>query len=63
MLTFKDSVSYSKLALLILSALVLTLIITQARLQQAAGESDAVNCVRFLYICRDLGHPSLPTTW
>ena len=32
------------------------LIITQARLQQAAGESDDVNHIRYLYIFRALGH-------
>ena len=31
---------------------------TLARLQQAAGELDAINRVRFLYICRALGHLS-----
>ena len=35
-----------------------TRIITQARLRQAAGELDAINRVRFLYICRALGHLS-----
>ena len=32
------------------------IIITQARLQLAAGESYSVNHVRFLYFCRALGH-------
>ena len=32
------------------------IIVTQARLRRAEGESDAVNHVRFLYICRALGH-------
>jgi hypothetical protein len=36
----------------------LVIIITQTSLQWAAGESDAVNLVRFLYICRVLGHLS-----
>ena len=34
------------------------IIITWARLQQAEVKSDAVNRVRFLYICRALGHLS-----
>ena len=34
------------------------IIIIQARLQRDAGESDVVNDVRFLYICRALGHLS-----
>ena len=34
------------------------IIIIRAKLRQAAGESDAVNRVRFLYICRALGHLS-----
>ena len=33
----------------------MVIIITLARLRQAAGKSDAVNRVRFLYICRALG--------
>ena len=39
------------------------IIVTWARLRQAAGKLDAVNRVRFLYICRALGHQSQPTTW
>ena len=31
---------------------------TQARLRQAAGQSATINHVRFLYICRALGHLS-----
>ena len=34
------------------------MIITRARLRQATGESDAINRVRFLYICRAWGHLS-----
>ena len=34
------------------------IIMTWARLRQATGESDAINRVRFLYICRALGHLS-----
>ena len=33
-----------------------SIIITWAKLQRAAGESDAVNRIRFLYICRALGN-------
>ena len=39
------------------------IIIMQARLQRAAGKSDTVNHVRFLYICKALDHLSYPTTW
>ena len=34
----------------------LSIIITWARLQPASGKLDTVNCVRFLYIGRALGH-------
>ena len=34
------------------------IIITWARLRQAKGELDAINHVRFLYICKVLGHLS-----
>ena len=34
------------------------IIITGARLQQAAGKLDTVNCVKFLHIYRALGHLS-----
>ena len=34
------------------------IIIIRARLRRATGESDAINRVRFLYICRALGHLS-----
>ena len=39
------------------------IITTRARLPQAAGKLDAVNSVRFFYICRAFGHLSQPITW
>ena len=47
---------YQEVILGFQNSFLLYVIIARAKLRQAAGKSDTINRVRFLYICMALGH-------